>query len=130
MPKFDIYNVYDLRLCKYNDDGDMELHPNGQPKLYNYVSDGLSDVYYDEMYNLNEDIDKEEYRNWVEAIPMEDKPIDRANLTTLLRQVEIDLTNAKHNCENYDLSKDIRWALESLEKAIQIVDKDEEVCNA
>jgi hypothetical protein len=130
MPEFDIYNVYDLRLCKYNDDGDMELHPNGQPKLYNYVSDGLSDVYYNEMYYLNEDIDKEEYRNWVEAIPMEDKPIDRANLTTLLRRVEIDLTNAKHNCENYDLSKDIRWALEALTEAIQIVDTDEEARNA
>ena len=130
MPKFDIYNVYDLRLCKYNEDGDMELHPNGQPKLYNYVSDGLSDVYYNEMYNLNEDIDKEEYRNWVEAIPMEDKPIDRANLTTLLRRVEIDLVSIKHNCYDYDLSKDVDCALYNLTQAIQVVDKDEEVCNA
>lgn len=129
-PKIYNYHVYDLRLCKMDADGNFELHPNGQPKLYNYNSDGLSDVHYSEMRNLNEGEEMEEYRNWVEPIPMEDKPIDRANLTTLLRQVEIDLTNAKHNCENYDLSKDIRWALEALEKAIQIVDKDEEVYNA
>ena len=47
--------------------------------------------------------------------------MDRAKLIKLLRQVEVDLINAKQNCENYDLSKDIRYALESIESAIEEV---------
>jgi hypothetical protein len=126
-PKRYNYHIYDLRLCKMDADGNFELHPNGQPKLYNYNSDGLSDVHYSEMCNLNDGEEMEEYSNWVEPIPMEDKPINRANLTTLLRQLEIDLVSMKHNCYDYDLSKDIGFALYSLTQAIQVVDKDEEV---
>ena len=129
-PKRYNYHVYDLRLCKMDADGNIELHPNGEPKLYNYNSDGLSDVHYSEMCNLNEGEEMEEYRNWVEPIPMEDRPIDRAKLTYLLRQVEIDLVSLKQNCYDYDMSKDIKWAMENLTEAIQMVDKDEEVQNA
>lgn len=126
-PKRYNYHVYDLRLCKMDVDGNFELHTNGQPKLYNYNSDGISDVHYSEMCNLNEGEEMEEYRNWVEPIPMEDKPINRANLTTLLRRLEIDLVSMKHNCYDFDLSKDIDCALYNLTQAIQLVDKDEEV---
>ncbi len=59
--------------------------------------------------------------------PMEYRPIDRAKLTYLLRQVEIDLVSLKQNCYDYDMSKDIKWAMENLTDAIQMVDKDEQV---
>jgi hypothetical protein len=79
-PKRYNYHIYDLRLCKMDADGNFELHPNGQPKLYNYNSDGLSDVHYSEMCNLNDGEEMEEYSNWVEPIPMEDKPINRIQM--------------------------------------------------
>lgn len=115
------YSTYDLLLCEVDQDGVTQLHPNGQPRLFSYNSDGLSDVLSREMDYLN---DCPLLQEDVNPIPMGQKPINRAKLIELLRQAEIQLTTAKHNCYDYDLSKDIRYALESLELAIEEVDTD------
>ena len=118
------YAPYEVLLCRIDEDCNTELHPNGQPKLFSYSSDPVNDLFNEACYEINECEERGEYRNWIQPIPMGQKPINREKLIALLRQAEVDLINAKHNCENYDLSKDIRYALESLESAIEEVDSD------
>ena len=48
------YEVYEIVLYKQDEDGNMELHPNGKPKLYTYSSYGLVDVCAIEMEMLND----------------------------------------------------------------------------
>tara|TARA_R100001163_G_scaffold47116_1_gene35405 strand:- start:1281 stop:1676 length:396 start_codon:yes stop_codon:yes gene_type:complete len=119
------YAFHSLRLCKTDDKGNLELHSNGQPKLFSYDSDTTCDLVCNTLHELNEAEDKEEYRNWVVECPIKNylplgiKPVDRKNLLSLLRKVEVDLTSIKHNCDNYDMDKDINWAMDSLTEAIE-----------
>ena len=102
------YTPYDLLLCKTDEDGNQELHPNGQPKLFSYSSDPVNDLFNEACYELNECEEKAEYNNWVQPIPMGQKPINRAKLIELLRQAEVALSTAIHNCDSYDMDKDLR----------------------
>ena len=111
------YAFHSLRLCRKDDNGNLELHSNGQPKLFSYDSDTTSDLVLNTLYELNDAEDKEEYRNWV--VELETKTLDKKKLLSLLRQVEVDLTSIKHNCDNYDMDKDINWAMDSLTKSIE-----------
>ncbi len=84
------YTPYELLLCKTDEDGNQELHPNGQPKLFSYSSDPVNDLFNEACYELNESEERDEYRNWVQnviqPIPMGQKPINRAKLIELLKQ--------------------------------------------
>ena len=53
------------------------------------------------------------------------KPINRAKLIAILRQASVDLINAEHSNEYYELSKYLKWSLESLKEAIEEVDTNE-----
>lgn len=75
------YATYDLLLCEIDQDGVTQLHPNGQPRLFSYNSDGLSDVLSREMDYLN---DCPLLQEDVRPIPMGEKPIHK----TLLKIVE------------------------------------------
>ena len=67
------YTPYELLLCKMDEDGNTELHPNGKPKLYSYSSDPVNDLFNEACYELNECDEKAEYNNWVVPIPMDHK---------------------------------------------------------
>lgn len=71
------YTPYDLLLCKTDEDGNQELHPNGQPKLFSYSSDPVNDLFNEACYELNECEEKAEYNNWVQPIPMGEMPIHK-----------------------------------------------------
>ena len=118
------YSPYEVILCETNQDGVTQLHPNGQPRLFSYSNDGVNDILNEACYDLNKCDKDDQHPHWVQPLPAGLKPINREKLIELLRQAEVDLINAKHNCDNYDLSKDIRYALESLEQAIEEVDTD------
>ena len=75
------YSTYDLLLCETDQDGVTQLHPNGQPRLFSYNSDGLSDVLSREMDYLN---DCKSLQEDVRPIPMGEKPLYK----TLLKIVE------------------------------------------
>ena len=110
------YTPYDLLLCKTDEDGNQELHPNGQPKLFSYSSDPVNDLFNEACYELNECEEKAEYNNWVQPIPMGQKPINRKNLVWLLRTT-------------YDCVRSAVRGLEvvgrNLKQAIEEVDSDE-----
>lgn len=118
------YTPYDLLLCKTDEDGNQELHPNGQPKLFSYSSDPVNDLFNEACHELNECDEKAEYNNWVQPIPMGQKPINRAKLIELLRQAELALSTAIHNCDSYDMDKDLRNVDGYLCSAIEEVDSD------
>lgn len=115
------YSTYDLLLCEVDQDGVTQLHPNGQPRLFSYNSDGLSDVLSREMDYLN---DCPLLQEDVNPIPMGEKPINRAKLIELLRQAEVALSTAIHNCDSYDMDKDLRSVDGYLCQAIEEVDTD------
>jgi hypothetical protein len=116
------YSTYDLLLCEIDQDGTTQVHPNGQPRLFSYNSDGLSDVLSREMDYLN---DCKSLQEDVNPIPMGQKPINRAKLIELLRQAEVALSTAIHNCDSYDMDKDLRSVDGYLCQAIEEVDEDE-----
>ena len=115
------YSTYDLILCEIDQDGVTQLHPNGQPRLFSYNSDGLSDVLSKEMDYLN---DCKSLQEDVRPIPMGQKPINRAKLIELLRQAEVALSSAMHSCDSYDQQKDLRDVEGYLYQAIEEVDAD------
>ena len=115
------YSTYDLILCEIDQDGVTQLHPNGQPRLFSYNSDGLSDVLSKEMDYLN---DCKSLQEDVRPIPMGQKPINRAKLIELLRQAEVALSSAMHSCDSYDQQKDLRDVEGYLCQAIEEVDTD------
>jgi hypothetical protein len=57
--------------------------------------------------------------------PIKEKPINRAKLIELLRQAEVALSTALHNCESYDMNKDLQSLDAYLCLAIEEVDTDE-----
>jgi hypothetical protein len=116
------YSTYDLLLCEIDQDGTTQVHPNGQPRLFSYNSDGLSDVLSREMDYLN---DCPLLQEDVRPIPMGQKPINRAKLIELLRQAEVALSTAIHNCDSHDMDKDLRSVDGYLCQAIEEVDTDE-----
>ena len=118
------YTPYDLLLCKTDEDGNQELHPNGQPTLFSYSSDPINDLFNEACYELNECEEKAEYNNWVRPLPMGLKPINRKKLVELLRQAEVALSSAMHSCDSYDQQKDLRSLDGYLCLAIEEVDTD------
>ena len=118
------YTPYDLLLCKTDEDGNQELHPNGQPKLFSYSSDPVNDLFNEACYELNECEEKAEYNNWVQPIPMGQKPINRAKLIELLRQAEVALSTVIQKRATYDMDKDLRSVDGYLCQAIEEVDSD------
>ena len=118
------YAPYDVLLCRIDEDCNQELHPNGQPKLFSYSSDPVNDLFNEACYEINECEEKGEYRNWIQPIPMGQKPINRAKLIELLRQAEVALSSAMHSCDSYDQQKDLRDVEGYLCQAIEEVDTD------
>jgi len=118
------YSPYEVILCETNQDGVTQLHPNGQPRLFSYSSDPVNDLLNEACYELNDCDEKDEYRNWVRPIPMGQKPINRAKLIELLRKAEATLSIALHNCDSYDMDKDLRSLDGYLCLAIEEVDTD------
>lgn len=118
------YAPYDVLLCRIDEDCNQELHPNGQPKLFSYSSDPVNDLFNEACYEINECEEKGEYRNWIQPIPMGQKPINRAKLIELLRKAEATLSVALHNCDSYDMNKDLQSLDGYLCLAIEEVDSD------
>jgi hypothetical protein len=118
------YAPYDVLLCRIDEDCNQELHPNGQPKLFSYSSDPVNDLFNEACYEINECEERGEYRNWIQPIPMGQKPINRAKLIELLRQAEVALSSAMHSCDSYDQQKDLRDVEGYLCQAIEEVDTD------
>ena len=113
------YAPYELLLCRIDEDCNTELHPNGQPKLFSYSSDPVNDLFNEACYEINECEERGEYRNWIQPIPMGEKPINRKKLTAILRQIEVGLVDAKHNCDNYDIFSSTKYITEQLESAME-----------
>ena len=109
------YTPYDLLLCKTDEDGNQELHPNGQPKLFSYSSDPVNDLFNEACYELNECEEKAEYNNWVQPIPMGQKPINKKQLTELL--------NIAYECVA-DAKRTLEVTERNLDKAIKEVHSD------
>jgi hypothetical protein len=118
------YSPYEVILCEIDQDCVTQLHPNGQPRLFSYSSDPVNDLLNEACYELNESDEKDEYGNWVQPIPMGQKPINRAKLIELLRQAEVALSTAIHNCDSHDMDKDLRSVDGYLCQAIEEVDTD------
>jgi hypothetical protein len=109
------YSPYEVILCETNQDGVTQLHPNGQPRLFSYSSDPVNDLFNEACYELNESDEKDEYRNWVQPIPMGQKPINRKNLAWLLRTT--------HDCVRSAV-RGLEVVERNLKKAIEEVDTD------
>jgi len=58
------FGLWDIRICRYDEDGNEELNLDGTPKLYRISNDHLSDVVSDtandeESYSFIEPIESE-----------------------------------------------------------------------
>lgn len=106
------YSTYDLLLCEVDQDGVTQLHPNGQPRLFSYNSDGLSDVLSREMDYLN---DCPLLQEDVNPIPMGQKPIHKQ----LLKIVEDYISDEIKIAEETGYTDDICEGRREMAVAIQ-----------
>jgi len=106
------YSTYDLLLCEIDQDGTTQVHPNGQPRLFSYNSDGLSDVLSREMDYLN---DCKSLQEDVNPIPMGEKPIHK----TLLKIVEDYISEEIKIAEETGYTDDICEGRREMAVAIQ-----------
>jgi hypothetical protein len=70
-------------------------------------------------------VENETGRLFVGKPMVEDKTIDRARVISLLRELEIDLICAKHNCESQNVTKVLDCMGRTLTNAIEEVGSDD-----
>ena len=109
------YAPYELLLCRIDEDCNTELHPNGQPKLFSYSSDPVNDLFNEACYEINECEERGEYRNWIQPIPMGEKPIHK----TLLKIVEDYISEEIKIAEETGYTDDICEGRREMAVAIQ-----------
>jgi hypothetical protein len=109
------YAPYDVLLCRIDEDCNQELHPNGQPKLFSYSSDPVNDLFNEACYEINECEERGEYRNWIQPIPMGEKPIHKQ----LLKIVENYISEEIKIAEETGYTDDICEGRREMAVAIQ-----------
>jgi len=112
------YSPYEVILCETNQDGVTQLHPNGQPRLFSYSSDPVNDLLNEACYELNESDEKDEYRNWLQPIPMGEKPIHKQLLKLVENYIQDEIEIAEETGYTDDICEGRRELAVTLQELL------------